>query len=59
VIPNTASLRFTEEESGGFEGNNIANVQHQTPRVQRLIELDVQTKEEPGGTAADRSFIER
>jgi hypothetical protein len=43
----TATLRFTEEESRGFEGTNIANIQHRTQRVQRLLELDVQFKEEP------------
>lgn len=43
----TATLRFTEEESRGFEGTNIANIQHRTQRVQRLLELDVQMKEEP------------
>lgn len=42
-----ATLRFTEEESRGFEGSNIANIQHRTQRVQRLLELDVQFKEEP------------
>ena len=44
----TATLRFTEEESRGFEGSNIANIHHRTERVQRLLELDVQMKEEPG-----------
>ncbi|MGH2478946.1 MAG: hypothetical protein ACRDHW_04750 [Ktedonobacteraceae bacterium] len=43
----TATLRFTEEESQGFEGTNIANIHHKTQRVQRLLELDVQMKEEP------------
>lgn len=46
----TATLRFTEEESKGFEGTNIANIQHRTQRVQRLLELDVQMKEEPNDT---------
>jgi hypothetical protein len=43
----TATLRFTEEESQGFEGTNISNIRHKTQRVQRLLELDVQLKEEP------------
>ncbi|MBU6455623.1 MAG: hypothetical protein KGS72_27880 [Cyanobacteria bacterium REEB67] len=43
----TATLRFTEEESQGFEGTNLANIRHKTQRVQRLLELDVQMKEEP------------
>lgn len=43
----TATLRFTEEESRGFDGTNIGNIQHRTQRVQRLLELDVQFKEEP------------
>ena len=43
----TATLRFTEEESQGFEGTNLANIHHKTQRVQRLIELDVQMNEEP------------
>ena len=43
----TATLRFTEEESRGFDGSNIANIHHRTERVQRLLELDVQMKEEP------------
>ena len=43
----TATLKFMEEESRGFEGSNIANIQHRTQRVQRLLELDVQLKEEP------------
>ena len=42
----SASLRFTEEESCGFEGTNLANIQHRTARVQRLLELDVQMKDE-------------
>lgn len=46
----TATLRFIEEESRGFEGTNIANIQHRTQRVQRLLELDVQMKEEPNDT---------
>jgi len=46
----TATLRFTEEESRGFEGTNIANIQHRSQRVQRLLELDVQMKEEPNDT---------
>ena len=46
----TATLRFTEEESQGFEGTNIANIRHKTQRVQRLLELDVQMKEEPNDT---------
>jgi len=43
----TATLKFTEEESRGFEGSNIANIQHRTQRVQRLLQMDVQFKEEP------------
>jgi hypothetical protein len=43
----TATLKFTEEESRGFEGSNISNIHHRKERVQRLLELDVQMKEEP------------
>ena len=46
----TATLRFTEEESRGFEGTNVANIQHRTDRVQRLLQLDIQMKEEPNDT---------
>ncbi|MDR3613050.1 MAG: hypothetical protein P4L53_05770 [Candidatus Obscuribacterales bacterium] len=41
----SAQLRFTEEESRGFHGSNISNIQHKTQRVQRLLELDIQLKE--------------
>jgi hypothetical protein len=46
----TATLKFTEEESQGFEGTNLGNIRHKTQRVQRLLELDVQFKEEPSDT---------
>jgi hypothetical protein len=46
----TATLRFTEEESRGFEGTNVSNIRHNTAKVQRLLELDVQMKEEPNDT---------
>ncbi len=46
----TATLRFTEEESRGFDGTNIGNIQHRTERVQRLLQLDIQMKEEPNDT---------
>jgi hypothetical protein len=56
----TATLRFTEEESRGFDGSNIANIQHRTQRVQRLLELDVQMKEEPGDlTVIQFDFVPR
>ena len=42
-----ATLRFVEEESRGFEGTNIANIQHKSARVQRLLELEAQLREEP------------
>jgi hypothetical protein len=42
----TATLRFTEEESH-LEGNSLANIHSRKERVQRLLELDVQMKEEP------------
>lgn len=54
----TASLRFTEEESRGFDGTNIGNIQHRTQRVQRLLELDVQFKEEPNdNTVVQFDFV--
>jgi hypothetical protein len=43
----TATLKFTEEESRGFEGTNISNIRHNKERVQRLLKMDVQFKEEP------------
>jgi hypothetical protein len=56
----TATLRFTEEESRGFDGTNLANIQHRTQRVQRLLELDVQMKEEPGDlTVIQFDFLPR
>jgi hypothetical protein len=56
----TATLRFTEEESRGFDGTNIGNIQHRTQRVQRLLELDVQMKEEPGDlTVIQFDFVPR
>jgi hypothetical protein len=56
----TATLRFTEEESRGFEGSDISNIQHRTKRVQRLLELDVQMKEEPGDhTVIQFDFVPR
>ena len=45
----TASLRFTEEESH-IEGSSLSNIHTRKERVQRLLELDVQMKEEPNDT---------
>jgi hypothetical protein len=45
----TASLRFTEEESH-IEGSSLSNIHARKERVQRLLELDVQMKEEPNDT---------
>lgn len=42
----SASLRFTEEESH-LEGNSVSSLHTRKERVQRLVELDVQFKEEP------------
>jgi len=42
----TANLRFADEESH-IDGSSLANIHSRTQRVQRLIELDVQMKEEP------------
>jgi hypothetical protein len=56
----TATLRFTEEESRGFDGTNVGNIQHRTQRVQRLLELDVQMKEEAGDhTVIQFDFVPR
>lgn len=56
----TATLRFTEEESRGFDGSNISNIQHRTQRVQRLLELDVQMKDESGDqTVIQFDFVPR
>lgn len=41
----TANLRYTEEESRGYSGTQVANIRHDKVRVQRLIELDVLLKE--------------
>lgn len=40
-----ATLRFTEEESRGFDGTNLGNIRHRTERVQRLLEMEIQFKD--------------
>lgn len=42
----SATLRFTEEQSH-IEGSSLSNIHTKTERVQRLLELDIQFKEEP------------
>ena len=42
----TATLRFTEEHAH-IEGSSLSNVHMRKERLQRLLELDVQMKEEP------------
>ena len=49
-----ASLRFTEEESRGFEGTNLSNIHHRSERVQRLLEMEVQFKD----TGNDTTIIQ-
>ena len=45
----TATLKFTEEESH-IEGTSLSNLHARKERVQRLLELEVQMKEEPHDT---------
>lgn len=44
----SASLRFSEDESRGFSGSSIANVQHNTARVQRFLQCDIYFSEVTG-----------
>jgi hypothetical protein len=45
----SATLKFTDEETK-LEGNSLNNIHTKTERFQRLIELDIQFKEEPSDT---------
>jgi hypothetical protein len=54
----TATLRFTDEESH-VEGSNLSNIHTRKERVQRLLELDVQFKEEGDKTVVQLDFRPR
>lgn len=54
----TATLRFTEEESH-LEGSSLSNIHTRKERVQRLLELDVQFKEEGEKTIVQLDFRPR